>query len=75
MARLECLTPSNFGNLVIADEELLEDLSRAPKEIRVSNVIVEAALEQICETCKIKLHRVKRLKGIDEFWMTMNMYR
>lgn len=33
----------------------------APKEIRVSNVIVEATLEQICELCKIKLRRVKNL--------------
>ena len=47
----------------------------APREIRVSNVIVEAALEQICETCKIKLRRVKHLKGMDEFWATMNRYR
>ena len=46
-----------------------------PKEIRVPNVIVEAALEQICEICKIKLRRVKHLKGIDEFWMTMKRYR
>lgn len=47
----------------------------APREIRVSNVIVAAALEQICETCKIKLRRVKQLKGINEFWMTMGRYR
>ncbi len=43
----------------------------APEEIRVSNVIVEAILEQICDICKIKLRRVKRLKGIDEFWVEM----
>ena len=47
----------------------------APKEIRVSNVIVEAALMQICEICKIKLRRVKELKGIDEFWITMRRYQ
>ena len=39
----------------------------APKEIRVTNVIVEAGLEQICDICKIKLHRVKRLPGLDGF--------
>lgn len=39
----------------------------APKEIRVSNVIVEAGLEQICKTCGIKLRRVKRLNGVEEF--------
>lgn len=47
----------------------------APKEIRVSNVIVEAALEQICEICKIKLKRVKRLTEIDGFWMAMKQFQ
>lgn len=46
-----------------------------PKEVRVSNIIVEAASEQICETCKIKLRRVKQLKGIDEFCMSMSRYQ
>ena len=36
----------------------------APKEIRVTNVIVEAGLEQICDVCGIKLRRVKRLHGL-----------
>lgn len=45
----------------------------APKEVRVSNVIVEAGLEQICNVCGIKLRRVKRLKGLDEF--KQSMYR
>ncbi len=39
----------------------------APKEIRVTNVIVEAGLEQICKTCGIKLRRVKRLQATREF--------
>lgn len=39
----------------------------APKEVRVTNVIVEAGLEQICDICKIKLRRVKSLPGLDEF--------
>jgi hypothetical protein len=38
-----------------------------PKEIRVSNVIVEAGLEQICEVCNIKLRRVTRLSGLEKF--------
>lgn len=56
---------------------LIEFIFKAgvPKEVRVSNVIVEAALKQICEICKIKLRRVKHLKEIDEFWMTMKRYR
>ena len=44
----------------------------APKEIRVSNVIVEAGLEQICRVCGIKLRRVKRLKGLEAFRKSMN---
>ncbi|WP_408609000.1 DUF6930 domain-containing protein [Cuneatibacter caecimuris] len=46
-----------------------------PKEIRVSNVIVEAALERICEICKIKLRRMKCLKGMDEFWVAKRQHR
>lgn len=47
----------------------------APKEIRVSNIIVEAALEQLCGVCGIKLRRVKHLRGIDEFCMSMRQFR
>ncbi len=46
----------------------------APKEIRVTNVIVEAALEHLCDTCGIKLRRVKRLKGIEEFQKEMERF-
>lgn len=38
-----------------------------PKEIRVSNIIVEAGIEQICDVCGIKLRRIKRLKGLEEY--------
>lgn len=47
----------------------------APKEIRVSNIIVEAGLEQICNVCGIKLRRVKRLKGLDDFIHSMQRFR
>lgn len=39
----------------------------APKEIRVSNILVEAGLEQICQVCGVKLRRVRRLAAIEEF--------
>lgn len=39
----------------------------APKEVRVSNVLVEAGVEQICQICGIKLRRVKNLPIIEEF--------
>ena len=45
-----------------------------PKEIRVSNVIVEAGLEQICNVCGTKLRRVKRLKGLEEFKYSMQRF-
>ena len=47
----------------------------APKEVRVSNVIVEAGLEQVCEVCGIKLRRVKRLPGLEEFKNSMRRFR
>ncbi|MBR2036561.1 MAG: hypothetical protein IKB01_03675 [Lachnospiraceae bacterium] len=46
----------------------------APKEVRVSNVIVEAGLEQVCEVCGIKLRRVKRLPGLEEFKNSMRRF-
>lgn len=33
----------------------------------MSNIIVEAGLEQICNICGIKFRRVKRLKGLEDF--------
>ena len=39
----------------------------APKEIRVSNLITEGALEEICRLTGTKLKRVKRLQAIDDF--------
>lgn len=45
-----------------------------PKEVRVLNVIVEAGLEQICNVCGIKLRRVKRLKGLEEFKYSMQRF-
>ena len=46
----------------------------APKEIRVTNVIVEAGLEQICDVCGIKLRRVKRLHGLLSFMQSMGRF-
>lgn len=46
----------------------------APAEIRVSNVIVESALRQICEVCKIKLRRVKRIAGLETFMQEMKEF-
>ena len=45
-----------------------------PKEIRVSNVIVQAGLEQICDVCGIKLRRTKRLHGLEEFMQSMQRF-
>lgn len=46
----------------------------APREIRVSNMIVEAGLEQICQVCGIKLRRVKRLPVIESFRQGMGRF-
>lgn len=59
------------GEDVIASmaEELLGFIFEygAPKEIRVTNVILEAGLEQISKACGTNLRRVRRLPGIGEF--------
>ena len=47
----------------------------SPKEIRVSNVIVESGLRQICDVCKIKLRRVKQLGGLETFVQEMKRFR
>lgn len=47
----------------------------APKEIRVSSVIVEGHLSQICEAAGIRLRKVKYLPGIEEFWEGMEQFR
>ena len=46
----------------------------APKEVRVSNVLVEAGVEQICQICGIKLRRVKKLPIIEEFCEGMRRF-
>ena len=62
--------------VVMLAEALIDFIFRygAPKEIRVSNVIVEAGLEQICEICGIRLHRVKKLKEIEFFLKGMSRF-
>ena len=62
--------------MVMLAEVLIDFIFRygAPKEIRVSNVIVEAGLEQICGVCGIKLRRVKKLKEIDSFLRGMSRF-
>lgn len=42
----------------------------APKEIRVSNVIVASALEDICSICKAELKVVDALESVGEFFMS-----
>ena len=46
----------------------------APKEIRVSNALVEAGLGQICKVCGVKLRRVQKLKTLEEFQKGMGRF-
>lgn len=54
---------------ILLTENIVEFIMRygRPKEIRVSNVLVEAILEQLCEETGIKLRRVRVLYGLKEF--------
>lgn len=63
--------------LVMLAEILMEFIFQfgAPKEVRVSNLIVEAGLKQICDVCGIRLRRVKKLQGLDEFMIGMQRFR
>ena len=45
-----------------------------PKEIRVSNILVEAGLEQICDVCGIKLRKSKEAAGMENFWRNGTVY-
>lgn len=45
-----------------------------PKEVKVSNVIVEVRLEQICDMCGIRMRRVKRLRGLESFMEEMQRF-
>ena len=74
--KFEMLGPEDDAVVMLA-EILIDFIFQfgAPKEIRVSNVIVEAGLEQICNVCGTKLRRVKRLKGLEEFKYSMQRFR
>lgn len=73
--RFEMLGPEEDPMVMLV--EMLVDFTfqyGAPKEIRVANVIVEAGLQQICDVCGIKLRRVKRLQGLEEFMLGMKRF-
>lgn len=73
--KFEMLEPEDDAIVMLA-EILIDFIFQfgSPKEVRVSNVIVEAGLEQICNVCGIKLRRVKRLKGLEEFKYSMQKF-
>ena len=68
MLKADMTGPEEDAGVTLADA-MIDFIFRfgAPKEIRVSNVIVEAILEQICREAGIRLKRVKKLKAIEEF--------
>ncbi len=73
--KYEMLEPEEDAVVSLAEEIIGFILAHgAPKEIRVSNVIVEAGLEHICKTCGMKLRRLKRLAGLDEFRESMKRF-
>lgn len=75
MLKFEMLEPEDDAVVMLA-EILIGFIfnAGAPKEVRVSNVIVEAGLEQICDVCGIKLRRVKRLQGLESFMEEMQRF-
>lgn len=68
MIKYKVQEPDNDSIVSLANE-LIDFIFNygVPKEVRVSNILVEAGLKQICSVCGIKLRRVKKLKAIDQF--------
>lgn len=75
MLKFEVLEPGDDPIVMLA-EILIGFIfnAGAPKEVKVSNVIVEAGLEQICDMCGIRLRRVKRLRGLESFMEEMQRF-
>ena len=75
MLKADMTGPEEDAGVTLADA-MIDFIFRfgAPKEIRVSNVIVEAILEQICREAGIRLRRVKKLKAIEEFKQGMKRF-
>lgn len=67
MLKCELQQPGDNTIASLAEECRLYFRCGAPKEVRVSNILVEAGVEQICQICGIKLSRVKNLPIIEEF--------
>lgn len=76
LLKCELQEPDNDAAVSLA-EELIGFIFQygVPKEIRVSNILVEAGLEQMCQVCGIKLRRVKKLAVIEEFREGMKRFR
>ena len=75
MLKFEMTEPDDDAAEVLAEtviDFILEYGS--PKEIRVSNVIVESSLKQICDVCEIKLRRVNRLNELEMFVQEMKKF-
>ena len=75
MMACEMTEPDDDPMVILADK-LIDFIFQcgAPKEIRVSNIIIEAGLEQICDVCGIKLRRVKKLAGLEAFIAGMHQF-
>lgn len=68
----EMVGPDEDAMVVLAETVVGFILTHgAPEEIRVSNVIIEAILEQVCQVAGIQLRRVKKLSVVSEFWEGM----
>lgn len=68
--------PEDDANICLA-EAIINFILRygAPKEIRVSNIIIEAMLGHICELAGIKLRRVKSLPILNDFMDGMRRFQ
>lgn len=68
MLKAEMVGPDEDAMVVLAETVVGFILTHgAPKEIRVSNVIIEAILDQVCQVAGIRLRRVKNFRQSASF--------
>lgn len=70
--RADMIEPEENAGIFLA-ENVVDFILRfgAPQAIRIKNVILKAALEQLCELAEIKLERLARLDATEKFLAEM----
>ena len=75
MLKADMTGPEEDAGMALAEAVVgNSEIARAPKEIRVRNVVIEAVLAHLCREAGIRLRRVKRLQAVDDFLQEMKKF-